>query len=391
MPRPIQSVSTLPPVPRQSSHGAPACRFDKLESLRGIAACAVAIHHSPFAITSEPGAFVASSYLFVDLFFMLSGFVMTHAYRDRILRGLPFRRYAALRLARLYPLHVVTHFLFLAVVFVQVAVYSFGVGSTDPATSLHMSSFWTNLMLLQALGIQDYLYWNRPSWSISAELLAYVAFFVLTKTLDRAGRLLPPLIAGAAIYSALLAYDTRRLDVTYDFGGLRCLAGFYLGSFLYRLHGRTTTRHAKTRLFQTAAEFVALAVAVVGVTCSQQGSIFIVAALSAFAAIILVFTSSSTGLLGTALQSQALHKIGLWSYSIYLLHLICFDTAGDVAEYGVGLRLSTGVGWLAIPLNAAVLGLVIILSKYSYERLEIPCRDQLVRQTVSPAASPARD
>jgi peptidoglycan/LPS O-acetylase OafA/YrhL len=391
MPRPIQSVSTLPPVSRQSSHGAPPCRFDKLESLRGIAACAVAIHHSPFAITSEPGAFVASSYLFVDLFFMLSGFVMTHAYRDRILRGLPFRRYAALRLARLYPLHVVTHFLFLGVVLAQVAVYSFGVGSTDPATSLHLSSFWTNLMLLQALGIQDYLYWNRPSWSISAELLAYVAFFVLTRTLDRAGRLLPPLIAGAAIYSALLVYDTRRLDVTYDFGGLRCVAGFYLGSFLYRLHGRTTTRHAKTRLFQTAAEFVAVAVAVVGVTFSQQGSIFIVAALSAFAAIILVFTSSSTGLLGTALQSRALHNIGLWSYSIYLLHLICFDTAGDVAEYGVGLRLSTGVGWLAIPLNAAVLGLIIILSKYSYERLEIPCRDQLVRQTVSPPASPARD
>ena len=61
---------------------------------------------------SAPAGFVASSYLFVDFFFILSGFVMTHVYREQITHGMPFKKYALLRVARLYPLHVFAHLLY---------------------------------------------------------------------------------------------------------------------------------------------------------------------------------------------------------------------------------------------------------------------------------------
>src|SRR5215831_2677991 len=97
----LPSVTSSAGVPlRSSEETQPAQRpqmFYKLESLRGVAACLVFIHHSPFLVTDQSCGFVTSSYLFVDYFFILSGFVVTHAYRAKILTGMSFRQYFSLR------------------------------------------------------------------------------------------------------------------------------------------------------------------------------------------------------------------------------------------------------------------------------------------------------
>lgn len=350
--------------------------YDKLESLRGVAACLVAFHHSPFTMNGRAGPFIDSAYLFVDFFFILSGFVMTHAYRERIANGMPFTAYAGVRLARLYPLHVFMHLFYAASILAKAVIFSFGVGRTDPAESVHAPSFWTNLFLLQAFGVHDYIYWNRPSWSISAELGAYVVFFVLTKTLDRAGRLAPPLIGALMLYTGLLVWDDRRLDVTYDFGVIRCLAGFYLGSFLYRLLERRTSRPlAHNRLTRTVAEMAVVAAIAVSVNCVPQGRVFVIGALIAFAVAISLFASSNSGAIGALLETPLLRKLGRWSYSIYLVHLICFETAGNLAEYVLGLDLSRGIGVLAVALDAVTLVAVVAISRHTYEWIENPFRE----------------
>lgn len=361
-----------------STAGEPRGTYDKLESLRGVAACLVAFHHSPFTINGEAGPFVAASYLFVDMFFILSGFVMTHAYRDRILRGMSFKTYASLRLARLYPLHLFTHLLYASSVFAKQLIFSLGVGHTEPAASIHAPSFWTSLFLLQAFGIHDYIYWNRPSWSISAELGAYVAFFILTNTLDRAGRLLPPLISALLLYTGLLAWDDRRLDVTYDLGALRCLAGFYAGSFLYRLQQKSPPNTwVTTRGMQTSVEIATITAVAVSVACVPQGTIFVVSALLLFAVAIMLFSLSSDGLVGTLLRTPLLRKIGAWSYSIYLIHLLCFEIAENFAQYALGMDVSRGIGLLAIAIDAAVLAGIIVVSRATYRWIEKPFRDRI--------------
>lgn len=71
-------------------------RFSTLDGIRGLAAVSVLLFHS--------GQAFGSGYLGVDLFFMLSGFVLSQAYHDRLRAGMPLRRFAALRLVRVYPM-----------------------------------------------------------------------------------------------------------------------------------------------------------------------------------------------------------------------------------------------------------------------------------------------
>ena len=75
-----------------------------LDALRGVAAISVMLYHfSPF-ITD--GKVLPSSYLAVDLFFLLSGFVIAHAYDRKIESGMGFGTFLLIRLIRLYPLYL---------------------------------------------------------------------------------------------------------------------------------------------------------------------------------------------------------------------------------------------------------------------------------------------
>ena len=75
------------------------------------------------------------------------------------------------------------------------------------------------------------------------------------------------------------------------------------------------------------------------------------------------------------LEAPWLRKLGLWSYSIYLLHLVCLEVGGDLAQYVFGIELTGGIGPKAILLNAVVLAVIIAVSRWTYERIEKPFRD----------------
>ena len=106
--------------------------FTRLESLRGLAAIMVVLYHSPFRFAESSAPIVTNSYLFVDLFFVLSGFVMAYAYGDKIRGGMGFGEYVALRLGRLYPLHLFTLMLWVPYVLVNQYLYDTGFGRPSP-------------------------------------------------------------------------------------------------------------------------------------------------------------------------------------------------------------------------------------------------------------------
>ena len=93
----------------------PKHRYAALDGWRGLCACLVALFHfrapgssglvTDSHLTSNP--VVASAWLFTDFFFVLSGFVIAANYRDRLSRGESPWRFLSLRLARVWPLHVV--------------------------------------------------------------------------------------------------------------------------------------------------------------------------------------------------------------------------------------------------------------------------------------------
>jgi len=89
--------------------------FRVLDSWRGIAALLVAIFHLNVYSAIYPLDFIRNAYLFVDFFFVLSGFVITHSYAGRLGTLEDLGSFAVKRLGRLWPLHVVVLLAFVAV------------------------------------------------------------------------------------------------------------------------------------------------------------------------------------------------------------------------------------------------------------------------------------
>src|ERR1700761_6040207 len=76
--------------------------FETLNAMRGIAAIGVVLFHGR---ALWHGAVAPHGYLAVDIFFMLSGFVIAHAYEERLRLGLSVAEFAKIRIIRFYPLY----------------------------------------------------------------------------------------------------------------------------------------------------------------------------------------------------------------------------------------------------------------------------------------------
>ena len=100
-------------------------RFTALDSLRGIAALGVLLHHMPATNGLAKLPLADAGNLFVDLFFVISGFVIAASYGDQLADGFSVRRFAVLRLGRVVPLHL---FMVAAFLLLELAAWAFGSG-----------------------------------------------------------------------------------------------------------------------------------------------------------------------------------------------------------------------------------------------------------------------
>ena len=183
-----------------------AVNLPNLTPLRGFAALLVVyFHFNEIAVQfvkPEQTMFLRKCYLMVDLFFIMSGFIMLHVYGESFSKSLSGKNFGAFmkaRFARLYPLHLFT--LLAAIILFYV--------STAPVDAISARVFNpmaipTNLLLLHSCGFHDIFTWNVPSWSISAEWWAYMVFPFLALLLSKNKRI------GLFVIS-FLAYDSSRI------------------------------------------------------------------------------------------------------------------------------------------------------------------------------------
>lgn len=222
----------------------PKRHFNALDLSRLVAAVAVLFwHYLHFTIPRdadrapegfqalEPfhGAFAAAydyGHLAVEYFWIVSGFVFAHVYlADSAARG----RFWLARIARLWPLHLLT----LGVVAALQAVYWAANGRHFVFWPNDAYHFALNLLLAHYWGFEQGMTFNGPSWSLSVEILAYAAYWLLLPAL-RVGR---GALAGAAgLGAALLAL---RFPETKP---LACLAYFFGGVSIYCLLLRAAPR-----------------------------------------------------------------------------------------------------------------------------------------------------
>jgi peptidoglycan/LPS O-acetylase OafA/YrhL len=377
------------PEPKNSESSLQPAHFAALDSIRGIAALSVVFFHISWVSFVEELNYVRNSYLMVDLFFVLSGFVMFYSYGDRIKNFIGAARFMWLRFWRLYPLHfafLVVFFLFECLkAFVQ---WRFGLVANNPAFSLNnFHAFMGNLFLVQSLHIFPKPTFNFPSWSISVEFYTYVVFaiVVLSSGGKRAALFGSGIICILSL-GILVLLGPRAESYTADFGIFRCFAGFFLGVVTFatyeNLQSCTLIRsHSRTVGWSA---IIALVVFAAYLQLKHLGfSDLAIYPLSA-AVVLLVALAPSEGVT-RFLVTPPLIWLGTVSYSIYMTHA--------AVEWGVNqvLRFVTHAKEIELPLHdtpvllpgtaiglcaiAATLILVLVVSHFTYAWIEKPFRD----------------
>jgi peptidoglycan/LPS O-acetylase OafA/YrhL len=366
-------------------------RFVVLDSWRGIAACLVALFHLDAYSHLYGVPFLRNSWLFVDFFFVLSGFVIAANYQQRLLDGFGVGRFLFLRLGRLYPLHFAMLVLFISWELLKVLrrilipeLSSMALLSTPQEAP---DTILANLLLIQSLHLYDFLTWNVASWSISTEFYTYVVFAVCLIGLRKHAwvALLFAMIGGPVLIAML---SKRNMGTVYDWGIIRCLYGFAAGVVCWSVYRRWNGKLGKW-LSGNIAEWSALGVVVVFVSVAGT-TLLSIAAPYVFALAVLVFAFEA-GTASAILRLRPLVFLGTISYSIYMTHVFIakrmFDAAtqvekrwhinpfthreidgGDVAFLGTQL-------WHGDIAYAVYLAMIIAMSYFTYRWIEKPARE----------------
>jgi len=348
-------------------------RYEALDALRGVAAVLVIFFHVNWANHITGLHFFRHAFLFVDLFFILSGFIIAAKYIDRLSSWRAGRRFMILRFFRLYPLHLATLLILVALETAKyVTAHFFGLATFSDQFSFQRSvpAIFANFLFLQGTGILDTLSWNTPSWSISCEMVAYAAFSVLgiLGLLRSPSWLVAPVVSG---YSYII-YSHGTLNVTFDIGTIRCLCGFFFGLLIGRLP--PTPSPNLIAALATGLAIVAIA------TFHGETEIF---AIPAFA--LLVYALSNDECTASRIMTvKPLAFLGIISFSIYLLHYIVISLIGTLIKVALHPPVMPVPGWefpvfsisptLGDILVAAATLISIGLSKLTFDYIETPWR-----------------
>ncbi len=378
---------------------APSGQLDALTALRGLAAIIVVLYHFtggflPALQWGEATQFVQKGYLWVDLFFLLSGFILTHVYGATFGAGASWpqtRGFLFARFARIYPLHLVILFGFVTLELVKMALQwaGVGVGVFQPFTGERTVAWlFAHLTLLHAVLPADSLTWNGPAWSIGAEWVAYLVFPVAAIALARlkgAG----PWLAAVLLAGLLIAVtkDGRNFDVTYTYGVWRCLAGFGLGMLLYRAACRPLAH-------RLGSDSVVLLVAALLAAAMHFGwrDLWVMPLF----ALLIVSLAHNTGRAARSLSWRPLVFLGVVSYSVYLSHMLVLEIVNATSRAFTGEPVGPLLGVNgSLLLLLALIGVVVAWSAWLYDRVEAPARRALresrfARRFIDAQPEPAR-
>ena len=293
-----------------------------LTSVRGIAAWFVVLYHIRLSVAGLPAGVVAvfgKGYLAVDFFFLLSGFVIWLTWGERIRAGgwpaVP--RFLQKRIARIWPLHLV-----MLSCAIGLAVLLAATGRENPH-HYPFTELPLHVLLLQNWGFTRHLAWNDPSWSISAELGAYLLFPLLVLAVDwRRVPTLAILVAISALFALLhlimagFGAATLGTDIA-RFGLLRCVTEFAAGTAICALWLRW--RHAPA-----LPAMAGVAIGIVLLICWATRLLPETLAVPPALAGLLLALALTSDRRGNPLETAPLHYLGEISYATYLGHFLLF-------------------------------------------------------------------
>jgi peptidoglycan/LPS O-acetylase OafA/YrhL len=295
-------------------------QIDALTGLRGIAACWVVIYHMHEfdAIPDLIALPLRHGYLAVDVFFVLSGFVMALNYKHLFAHGFSKENFAVFimrRIARIYPLYI-------AITLVLVAL---SLRHLDDSFRLNAFVYngALNILLVEMWGLGSPI--DGPSWSISTEAAAYLLFPLLS-AVGLFGRGKYAVIVGLFCLIILLFLTTLPTPPSYPFprqgpldiswGGfpwplIKCIAEFSIGLLSFRAY-------ENPMIFSIVSKPTCGAMIVAGIAAALFISNLDVAFVLLVPALVISLCSKNLG--AKMLSSPLAVFFGEISYAMYLLH-----------------------------------------------------------------------
>lgn len=356
------------PIPdsNQPTAAAPVLDLKPLTALRFVAAMWVVVFsYWPDLLGGPaPPRLLANGGYGVELFFVLSGFILCHVYLERFGKGrFVYAGFLWARLSRIYPLHLAT---LLAVGAMALAAAALGVRLAHPV--LYWPAFAPNLTLTHAWGLLRDAGWNHPAWSISAEWFAYLAFPLFALAAWRLRNRPRLALAGAAALLAVAYPLFQRTagfpltEATIQWGAVRIVPPFALGCaawLLWRKHPIGSAAAAE------AVSVIAVAL-VVALAASDAPAPVLVAVFGA-----LIFALASLTGAGSALFSHwALVYLGEVSFAVYMVAA----PWKMLALSGAQKLLHIGAGGLPAALWVPYTAMVLPVAMAAHHLVERPSR-----------------
>ncbi len=338
--------------------------FHSLTGLRFLLACWIAYFH--VGLMFDTDGFGALPLLQlgmtrVDVFFVLSGFVLAHVYWARAKANFRYGDFMIARVSRLYPLFLLS----LAAIGAYL-VAGAAIGQPVEAGRYSLRDLAANLFMLQSFGLSEGSDWNFPAWAISAEFAGYLAFplFLMAATALRTRPVLFLMLALGALGLVELFHEAltgRGLNTaTTDWGALRGAAAMFVG-----VAARAAFDKFRMGVRAAAALSLAGALFAVAAALTDLGVLFV--AIGAVAFITGLARIDAEG--GrTPLAGAPMRFLGGLSYSIFIFHVPAFIIIAKGLEV-VGVDFVANA-WTA----AALVGLLTLVAIPAHYLVEEPAQ-----------------
>jgi peptidoglycan/LPS O-acetylase OafA/YrhL len=335
-----------------------------LDLLRGLAALMVLLYHIDFMYGYRGGVF-DSAYLCVDLFFLLSGYVIANAYDARLRSGMSFRAFLWQRLARIYPLFLLTTVIGVGVIGSKLARDH---GYWD--ISAIITTFAFNLTMLPSFfspyGSTRLFPFNGATWSIFFEMWVNIIYALFWRSFNVS--VLGILVAATGLWLVSLSFYYPTLDIGWDqshfiHGFARVSFSFFLGCLMFRLR-------AYLPLFERFWHF-ALAVMMFFVVMLAKK--FVPASLSPFYDLVVVVVIWPLIMMVaikaniTGLTAKSGWFLGGASFSIYLLQTPLLVFVSGLPQILFNRKIAELAPYIGVVFT---IGLVI-LSYYVWQHFEL--------------------
>jgi peptidoglycan/LPS O-acetylase OafA/YrhL len=356
-------------------------RLKALDAIRIFGCYAIVCYHFTPYIDGGDGWFfwpLRNASVLVDVFFVISGVVIAHNYDGRTGTFSSYWNYLRKRFARLYPLHLATLLFYSVIGLAALGGYL----QVSSGRKYDFSEWIPNVLMVHAWGFSADTAFNYPSWTISAEMFAYMlfplVFAVATRSVLASLGLVVAVFAIAVVVSELwVGRHLAHLTVPYSI--FRALAGFSVGVVLYANRHRFPDWRPVTVRALFCASLIVMLVLMIG----GGNSYLILASAVAFAAMAFVADHHSVALgFGGAGTSQHAEL----TYSLYMLHA---PVATVFLAFVFPKVLGGSFDSLAVRVACVVASIVIAvaLSWASYRYFEVPARKMITGPARLPGLS----